>query len=240
MDADQFAERFEAVRAELTGYLTRLTLRPAVAEELAQETAVRGLQNLLKLPAADDELRAWLFRVATNLAVDHRRKKEPVPETVMLDLQRRAEASPGFYAEARPLRGSPVMAAIAREHLAACLACALGRFPPEQAAALLLVEMVGFTVAEAADMLEARPAQVKGWLTSTRAATAERYGRTCALVAKQGVCHQCVELDGFYGADRGDPLAGTARTVDDRLAVLRTQPPGRWTAVLAGLLDEIG
>jgi RNA polymerase sigma-70 factor (ECF subfamily) len=211
-----------------------------VAEELAQETAVRGLQNLAKLPAADGELRAWLFRVATNLAVDHRRKKEPVPETVMLDLRRRAGRSEVFAEATRPLLGSPLAASIAREHLAACLACALGRFPPEQAAALLLVEMVGFTVAEAADMLDARPAQVKGWLTSTRAATAERYGRTCALVAKQGVCHQCVELDDHYRAGRGDPLAGTARTLDDWLAVLKSQPPGRWTAVLAGLLDEIG
>lgn len=74
MDADRFAGRFEAVRAELTGYLTRLTLRVSVAEELAQEAAVRGLQSLAKLPEAEGELRAWLFRVATNLAVDHRRR----------------------------------------------------------------------------------------------------------------------------------------------------------------------
>ena len=240
MDADDFAGRFEAVRAELTGYLTRLTLRPAVAEELAQETAVRGLQSLAKLPAADGELRAWLYRVATNLAVDHRRRREPVPETVMLDLRRRAGASEAFGAATRPLRGSPEFAAIAREHLAACLACALNRFPPEHAAALLLTEMVGFTVAEVADILAARPAQVKGWLTATRAATEEQYGRTCALVTKQGVCHQCVELDGHYGASRGDPLAGTPRGFDDRLAVLKAQPPGRWTTLLAGLLDEVG
>lgn len=240
MDADRFAERFEAVRAELTGYLTRLTLRVSVAEELAQETAVRGLQSLARLPDPEGELRAWLFRVATNLAVDHRRRHGTVRETVLLDARRRAETSPEFGATTRPLLGSPVMASIAREHLAACLACALGRFPPEHAAALLLTEMVGFTVAEVADILGARPAQVKGWLTATRAATEERYGRTCALVAKQGVCHQCVELDGHFRADRGDPLAGTARTVDDRLAVLRTQPPGRWTSLLSGLLDEIG
>ena len=240
MDADQFAGRFEAVRAELTGYLTRLTLRTSVAEELAQETAVRGLQNLNKLPAADGELRAWLFRVGTNLAVDHRRRREPVPETVLLDLRRRAETSEAFGALTRPLFGSPVMASIAREHLAACLACALNRFPPEHAAALLLTEMIGFTVAEVADILDARPAQVKGWLTSTRAATAERYGRTCALVTKQGVCHQCVELDGHFRANRGDPLAGTPRTLDDRLAVLKSQPPGRWTQLLSGLLDEVG
>jgi RNA polymerase sigma-70 factor (ECF subfamily) len=240
MDADTFAGRFEAVRAELTRYLTRLTLRPAVAEELAQEAAVRGLQHLATLPEPAGELRAWLFRAATNLALDHRRKAGTVRETLMLDARRRAESSPEFADRTRPLLGSPVMASIAREHLAACLACALGRFPPERAAALLLVEMVGFTVAEAADILDARPAQVKGWLTATRAATEEQYGRTCALVAKQGVCYQCVELDRHFGAGRGDPLAGTPRRLDDRLAVLRDQPPGRWTQVLAGLLDEIG
>ncbi len=192
------------------------------------------------MPAGDGELRAWLFRVATNLAIDHRRKGTPVRELVLVEARHRAEASPAFYAATRPLRGSPEFAAIAREHLAACLACTLGRFPAEHAAALLLTEMVGFTVAEVADVLAARPAQVKGWLTSTRTATEEQYGRTCALIAKQGVCHQCVELDGHFKANRGDPLAGTARTLDDRLAVLRSQPPGRWTALLAGLLDDIG
>jgi RNA polymerase sigma-70 factor (ECF subfamily) len=216
-----------------------LIARSSVAEELIQEAAVRALTHLESIPETPNEFRAWLFRVATNLAHDHRRKPETVRETVMVELRQVAQTSPSFAVATKPLVGSPESQTIAREHLAACLACTLGRFPTPQAAALLLVEMVGFTVAETAGILEARPAQVKGWLTATRNATDEQYGRTCALIAKQGMCHQCVELDRFYAANRGDPLANTDRTFDDRLAILKSQPPARWTAVLGDLFGEL-
>jgi RNA polymerase sigma-70 factor (ECF subfamily) len=240
MKATEFAERFDPLRGELARYLARLTLRPDVADELVQDTALRALQNLDKLPATHDHFRAWIYRVATNLGLDHCRKSGTVRETVMSDLRARAEGDSEFAAKTLPLRGTAEMAAIAREHLAACIACSLHRFPPPQAAAMLLVEMVGFSVDETAEVLEARPAQVKGWLTTTRAATEEHFGRTCALVAKQGVCYQCVELDRLHGANRGNPLQGTGGRVEDRMSILRDQPPARWTRLLAELLDDLG
>lgn len=56
----------------LLRYLIKLTGDREVASELMQETFVRGIRG------ADTEritsMRAWLFRVATNLAHDHRRR----------------------------------------------------------------------------------------------------------------------------------------------------------------------
>lgn len=49
----------------------------------------------------------------------------------------------------------------------------------------------------------------------------ERYGDTCALVTKNGVCHQCVELDGFFNRQQRDPLTGTRRDLTARVAILR-------------------
>lgn len=69
----------------------------------------------------------------------------------------------------------------------------------------------------------------------------DRYGTTCALVAKAGVCHQCVELDGFFSAGRGNPLAGDSG-LDARLRVaseLREQPWGPWHRVMFRLIDEL-
>jgi Sigma-70, region 4 len=160
----------------------------------------------------------------------------------MLDLKEAAVTSPSFVGAAEPWRGSPEMAAIAREHLAACFSCTLGQLPPDQAAALLLKEVYGFTTDEVAEILDARFAQVKNWLQAARATMKQRYEQTCALITKQGVCHQCVELDGSFRANRGSPLAGTGGQLDDRLRILqemRDQPPGRWTRMLSELLDEI-
>ncbi len=240
MDAAHFSERFESYRSTLLVYVTRLVLRSAVAEELVQETAFRAFEARDSAPTNADEFRAWLYRIATNLGLDYLRRHGTVRETVMLDLRRRAEESPAFAEATRTFRGSPEAISVAREHLSFCMACCLQRFPLPQGAALLLVEMVGLTVAQTAAVLDARPAQVKGWLQATRAATDEQYGSTCALVAKQGVCYQCVELDRFHGADRGDPLEGTRRGFADRLEVLRTQPPAQWTQLLGELLDDLG
>jgi RNA polymerase sigma-70 factor (ECF subfamily) len=243
MQPAELAQEYERLRPELTAYLTRLVSRAPVAEDLAQETALRALQALDNAPARVEELRPWLFRIATNLGIDELRRRKPLRETVMLELKEVAIASPAFRGAAEPWRGTPEMAAIAREHLVACFSCTLGQLPPGQGAALLLKEVYGFATEEVAEILGARFAQVKNWLQAARATMKQRYDRTCALIAKQGVCHQCVELDGSFRANRGSPLAGTGGQVDDRLRILqemRDQPAGQWTRMLSELLDEIG
>jgi RNA polymerase sigma-70 factor (ECF subfamily) len=68
------------------------------------------------------------------------------------------------------------------------------------------------------------------------------YGASCALVTKNGVCHQCVELDGFFASNSSDPLAESPRDLQARLAVLhelRDKGMGRWHVLLFELLDEL-
>jgi hypothetical protein len=40
----------------------------------------------------------------------------------------------------------------------------------------------------------------KGWIQSPRAKLRQKYDTSCALIAKQGVCYQCVELGRFFGS----------------------------------------
>jgi len=237
----RLAEGFERARPELVGYLSRLVTRHEVAEELAQEAAARMLEAE-GVPPEAGALRAWLFRVATNLAIDHLRR-HAVRREDLLDLaRRRAEGSERFVEESRALSGDPELRAVAREHLAVCLGCVLRNLPPHEAAALLLREVHGFALEEAAAALDARPAQVKGWLQAARATLTARYQGTCALVGKQGTCHQCVELDAFFGAGRGDPLAGTEGDLDARLAVARdlaATPLGPWHRRMLSLVADV-
>jgi RNA polymerase sigma-70 factor (ECF subfamily) len=235
------AAAWERVRPELLGYLTRLVTRREVAEELVQEAGARMLEAS-GAPAAETELRFWLFRVATNLAIDHLRRHSVRREDLLDEARRRAEADPAFMEESQAMAGSPELAAIAREHLAVCLGCTLRNLPAHQAAALLLREVHGFGLDESSAALDARPAQVKGWLQAARETLTARYAGTCALVGKQGACHQCVELDAFFQACRGDPLRGTAGDLDARLAVLRdlaTAPPGTWHGRMLGLVADV-
>lgn len=63
---------FQRLYPSLYRYLHRLTGDPDAAEDIAQESFVR----LLKQRLPDDEVRPWLFTVATNLVRDRARKAE--------------------------------------------------------------------------------------------------------------------------------------------------------------------
>lgn len=242
MDADALANLYQEVRAELGAYLSRLLVRPALAEEVAQTAYVNALEALEKCPSEVERVRAWLFRIATNLAIDELRRHGNWRENLMLDLRETAESDPAYLTRSREMIGTPETALIAREHLAACFSCVLRRFPEHKAATLLLREVHGFSQEEIAEWLEVTPVQVKNWLQEVRAATEATYADTCALINKQGACHQCAELNGFFRGADSDPLRGTARDTSARLSMLRemrAQPLGPWHRMLFDLLDDI-
>jgi RNA polymerase sigma-70 factor (ECF subfamily) len=57
----------------ILNYLYRLLGEPALAEDLTQETFTRAWNARRDLPKLDNP-RAWLYRIATNLARDHFRR----------------------------------------------------------------------------------------------------------------------------------------------------------------------
>ncbi len=239
--ADRLAVIYERHRKELVSFATRLVVRGAIAEDIAQEAALRLLQQD-SLPVDDENVRAWLFRVVTNLGIDHLRRHSTRKELVLLDIRVRAEGDTQFMAESSALRGSPETRAIAREHLIACFACTLRNLPAQHAVSLLLKEVYGFTVREVADLLNATFPQVKNWIQDARRDLDSKYSTTCALIAKQGVCYQCVELDQFFNGTTTDPLEGTSRDLDARLAILRehrASPLGPWHAKMLQLVQDV-
>ncbi len=72
-------ERFYQERKdEIYGYLARLLGRDA-AEDAFQETFLRALRAYAKLEHGR-HLRAWVFTIATRVAVDERRRATPLAE----------------------------------------------------------------------------------------------------------------------------------------------------------------
>lgn len=241
MDATQLAAIWSAARPEVMGYLRRLLVRPEQAEDVCQTTYLKALEALDRTPEAPEQARAWLFRIATNTALDELKRHSSWRESTLFELRERAEADPEFVRRSEALVGTPETKAIAREHLAVCFACVLRSFPERKAAALLLKEVHDFSLEDIAQWLDATPVQVKNWLQETRSAMESRYENTCALISKRGACHQCVELDGFFRAGRGAPIASGPASLDSRVAVLRdlrAAKPSPWHDLMLGLLDD--
>jgi RNA polymerase sigma-70 factor (ECF subfamily) len=118
----------------------------------------------------------------------------------------------------------------------------LRNLPPQQAATLLLKEVHDFSLQETAGLLNAGVPQAKNWLQDARAYMRRRYAQTCALIGKQGVCYQCVELAEFFQAQDKQPLPANTDDIESRLAIARefhSRPWGAWHQMILRLIDTL-
>ena len=67
-----FGELVDMHQAEILRYLRRLTGNLATAEDLFQDTFLRAFGGFARLRAGSNH-RVWLYRIATNLFLNHRR-----------------------------------------------------------------------------------------------------------------------------------------------------------------------
>ena len=67
-------DAYGAYQPQLFGFLLRVTRDPAAAEDIAQECFLRLCRQLRDGAEAPGNLRAWLYRVAGNLAVSRGRR----------------------------------------------------------------------------------------------------------------------------------------------------------------------
>jgi RNA polymerase sigma-70 factor (ECF subfamily) len=66
---------FAAHQPGLVRYLSRAVGHPDTARDLTQDVFVRVVASEA-LPGTDGERRAWIFRIARNLAIDYRRRQQ--------------------------------------------------------------------------------------------------------------------------------------------------------------------
>lgn len=225
------ADALTQIRPEIVRYLTRLTGSPDTAEDVVQTTYLRAHEALDRAPSASNEIRRWLFRIATNLALDELRRRKRWNSKGVIELRQIAESNSAFMEQSAALVGSPEVTNLVREHLDTCFGCVLRNLPPPQAASVLLREVHEFSVAEIADVLGARSTQVKNWVQAGRRTMQDRYADTCALVTKGGVCHQCSELSEFFRAPGPRHFGITDGGMEERISVTRglnRVPLGHW------------
>lgn len=173
----------ERYRPELTGYCYRMLGSVFDADDAVQETLVRAWQALDRFEHRSS-VRSWLYRIATNVCLDSLRGRQrralpmdlsaPVPASTPPG-QPRSEATwlgpiadqvvageeldPGARAVQRESRESVRLAFVA----------ALQHLPPRQRAVLILREVLCWSAAEVADLLDTSVASVNSALQRARA-----------------------------------------------------------------------
>jgi RNA polymerase sigma-70 factor (ECF subfamily) len=140
------------------------------ADDVLQETLLAAWRGLPDFEERSS-LRTWLYKIATNRCLNAIRdtKRRPPPEPL-----------PPFDPPEPTRRGDVTWLQpypdsllddqlVKREHIELAFITALQRMPPRQAAALILIDVLDFSTAETAGLLDATPTAIKGTLQRARA-----------------------------------------------------------------------
>ena len=198
MTIDKLTPEFETFQGELKSFILRMTASVQDAEDIVQETYIKAHAKLNTF-RGESSLKTWVFSIASNLARDLLRAKKRWPENVTDICREEVLGNRQFFQEALHIREtSPQGNFEIKEHIAFCFTCVSRSLPLEQQLALLLKEAYDFSVKEIAQILDQTDAMVKYYLHTSRSKMIEIFDHRCSLINKQGICHQCTELNGIF------------------------------------------
>jgi RNA polymerase sigma-70 factor (ECF subfamily) len=207
-DPDAFGTLFARHRDRLWAVALRTTGDPEEAADALQEALIAAFRRADSY-RGDAAVTTWLHRIVVNACLDRLRRRkvrraDPLPDG--LDQRRTGSAGPGPSlapgAEVGPAAAvvDPAEVALDGERRAAVLA-ALETLPLDQRAALVLVDMEGYSVQETAAILDCAPGTVKSRCSRGRA-------RLLPLLVEHRPSGD--GTDGTGGSGSGNP-AGTRR-----------------------------
>lgn len=202
MTPTELAKEFENIKGQLKSYILRITANAEDTEDIIQDAYIKTVEKIDTF-RGDSSIKTWIFTIASNLAKDNLRSRNRWPETVTDICKSAALGNQQFFMEAMQIRNSSPQGDFEiREHIAFCFTCISKSLPLEQQIALLLKEVYEFKVSEITMILDSTEAMVKYYLHTGRSKMIKIFDGRCALINKEGTCHQCTELNGIFNPNQ--------------------------------------
>ncbi len=162
-----YRELLDRYQRPVFSLIYRMMRDRELAEDLAQETFVKVFNNLEKYNPKY-KFSSWIFKIASNLAIDNLRKKEP--KTVSLDGSRYARTDDEVAASRISVASEdedPEQLLLAKE-LGAEIESAIGSLRAEYRTAILLRHVEGRPYEEIAEIMEVPLGTVKTYIHRAR------------------------------------------------------------------------
>jgi len=175
-DAAAFEALFRRWSGPLLRYLERMLRDQATAEELVQEAFLR-VHKARDGYKPEARFSTWLYRIATNLALNElRRPRHRAPH----------HSTDEQAAPVLPDVGPGAEAVVDARRLGRAAAIELERLPEKQRAALCLSAVEGLSYAEVAEALEVTEKAVKSLVHRARSTLATRMAQPRASAVEGG------------------------------------------------------
>jgi RNA polymerase sigma-70 factor (TIGR02960 family) len=233
-DPEAFRKLTDRYRRELHLHCYRMLGSFQDAEDGVQETLLRAWRYLATFKGRSS-FRAWLYRIATNVCLSSGRRQQinrELPAMLAAEVAQGAEPriclSPypdALLDELEATWGNPAADYELRESVQLAFLAAIQLLPPRQRAALILRDVLGWSLSEVANMLDSSVAGVNSALNRARI-TLEHQRAAGRLQADGAVPSTDVErslLQGYVDAFRtADPALLASILRND---VVLTMPP---------------
>ena len=158
-DDSAFDYLVEKFRRPLVSFMYRMTHNQSVAEELAQEVFLRVYRSRASY-AADAKFTTWLYRIATNLAVNYARDTKPERASTSLD---EADPETGLKIDVADPGATVEQKLLKREKMAA-IRKEVESLPERQRLAVIMHKYQGMDYRQIAEVLKLSESATKSLL----------------------------------------------------------------------------
>ena len=252
-DEGAYQRLVEPHRSELQAHCYRMLGSLHDAEDALQDALLRAWRGLVRFEGRSS-LRAWLYKIATNTCLNQiaRRPKRvlPIDSFDSVDPHDGIGLPPleSVWVEPYPDQGlgledgfaAPEARYEVRESVELAFVAALQHLPPNQRAALILREVLGFSAQETADSLDTTTASVNSALQRARKTIEERLPERSQQATLRSLGDERLRevVQGYMDAmQRGDVDAVVSMLAED--AAWSMPPLAAWFSghdALAGFL----
>lgn len=197
-DINAFQTLFAGFQQPLKSYLYRLTANRNDAEDITHDAFIKAFDKLSTFKG-ESSLKTWVFQIATHLAYNTLQRQKRWTPDVSEQAKRLVLENDMLRNEISKLHETGADARYdMKEHIDTCFTCIAKNLPVENQVALMLKDVYDFSVAEICLILDRSEGTVKYLLQDGRKTMTTIFDHRCALVNKNGVCHQCSELNGWF------------------------------------------
>jgi len=161
----EFKEIYEEFQPKILNYLARL-MGPNEAEDMAQVVFAKVSRGLASFKG-QSKLSTWVYRIATNTAIDRLRSSAHSQASGRTSLEDSAEVANDTPAITQADTATDQK--VIRKEMSECVREYVDRLPPDHRTVLILKELEGFKNREIADILDISLENAKVRLNRARA-----------------------------------------------------------------------